>query len=383
MTMHTKHQVLQANLQRYLKASKPEKTAMLTEWGIVLTMHRKSMIRCLKRIQMNIPGHVVKRRGRKERYGPAVTVALKELWEMSHELCAERLHPIIAEYIRILRRDLMWNHAKDTTTLVLKMSLGTMKNRITRFRSSQRTQRNSTTKAGQLITEIPLRTGPWDHPQPGFGEIDTVVHCGDTLAGDMAYTVNYTDIATGWFESSAQMNKGQLRTQQSIAAIAGRLPFPLLGLDPDNGSEFINWHLKEWCDTHTPPIELTRSRPYKKNDNAHIEQKNGAITRQWLGYARIDTEAQVKLMNQLYAGPFRLYVNFFQPSMKCIGKQRIGSRYKRSYDAAQTPYTRILGLNSIPQTTKNELSTLYATLNPLKLKQDIDKLITQIFSRHR
>lgn len=381
MTMHTKHQVLQANLQRYLKARKPEKTAMLNEWGILLAMHRKAIIRCLKRIQMKIPGTVGKRRGRKETYGPAVTGALKELWEMSHELCAERLHPILSEYIRILRRDLMWNHAKDTTTLLLKMSLGTLKNRIARFRSSQRTQRNSTTKAGQLITEIPLRIGPWDHPQPGFGEIDTVVHCGDTLAGDMAYTVNYTDIATGWFESSAQMNKGQQRTQQSIQQIQQRLPFDLLGLDPDNGSEFINWNLKSWCDVQA--IELTRSRPYKKNDNAHIEQKNGAITRQFLGYARIDTEEQVKLLNQLYAGPLRLYVNFFQPSMKCIGKTRIGSRYQRSYDAAQTPYTRVLGHDSIPQPTKTELSALYDTLNPLKLKQEIDKLITQIFSRHR
>lgn len=381
MTMYTKHQVLQFSLKRYLKANKPAKTAMLNEWAVLLKMHRKAIIRCLKRIQMKIPGAVGKRRGRKETYGPAVTAALKEIWEIAHELCAERLHPIIAEYVRILQRDRMWNHAKDTTVLLLQMSLGTMKNRIAKFRSSQRTKRNSTTKAGQLIAEIPLRTGPWDHPKPGFGEIDTVVHCGDTLAGDMAFTVNYTDITTTWFESAAQMNKGQQCTQQSIEHIQQRLPFKLLGLDPDNGSEFINWNLKSWCDVQQ--IELTRSRPYKKNDNAHIEQKNGAITRQWLGYARIDTEEQVALLNQLYAGPFRLYVNFFQPSMKCIGKQRIGSRYKRSYDAPKTPYMRVLEHESIPQEVKNALYALYDTLNPLKLKQEIDRLITQIFSRQR
>lgn len=381
MTMDTKHQVLQSNLKRYLKANKPEKTAMLNEWGVLLAMHRKAIIRCLRRIQMKIPGQTGKRRGRKETYGPAVTTALQEVWEIAHELCAERLHPILSEYVRILQRDGMWNHAKDTTILLLKMSLGTMKNRIATFRSSQRTQRNSTTKAGQLIAEIPLRTGPWDHPKPGFGEIDTVVHCGDTLAGDMAFTVNYTDITTTWFESAAQMNKGQQRTQQSIEQIQHRLPFDLLGVDPDNGSEFINWNLKSWCDLQH--IELTRSRPYKKNDNAHIEQKNGAITRQFLGYARIDTEAQVALLNQLYAGPLRFYVNFFQPSMKCIGKQRIGSRYKRSYDTPKTPYQRVLEHEFISQQAKTELSALYGTLNPLKLKQEIDRLITQIFSKHR
>lgn len=379
--MDTKHQVLQSNLKRYLKANKPEKTAMLNEWTILLKMHRKAIIRCVRRIQMKIPGTVGKRRGRKEIYGPPITVALKEVWEIANTLCAERLHPILSEYVRILQRDHMWNHAKDTTVLLLQMSLGTMKNRIATFRSSQRIQRNSTTKAGHLIAEIPLRTGPWDHPKPGFGEIDTVVHCGDTLAGDMAFTVNYTDITTTWFESAAQLNKGQQRTQQSIEQIQQRLPFNLLGLDPDNGSEFINWHLKQWCDVQQ--IELTRSRPYKKNDNAHIEQKNGAITRQFLGYARIDTEAHVTLLNQLYAGPLRLYINFFQPSIKCIGKQRIGSRYTRSYDVPKTPYTRVLEHTSIPQETKTELLAQYTTLNPLKLKQEIDRLIIQLFSRHR
>lgn len=262
------------------------------------------------------------------------------------------------------------------------MSVATMKRRIAKFRSYKRKQRQNTTKAGQLITAIPLRTGPWDNPEPGYGEVDTVVHCGDTLAGDMAYTVNYTDIATTWAEAGAQMNKGERETKRTMQTIQRRLPFPLLGLDPDNGSEFINWHLKNWCDTQTPPIELTRSRPYKKNDNAHIEQKNGAIIRQFIGYRRIDTPEQVELLNQLYAGPLRLYINFFQPSMKCIAKKRIGSRYQRSYDTPKTPYKRILELKSIDQEVKNQLSAIYGTLNPLILKQEIDTLISRIFAKN-
>src|SRR3989339_137273 len=374
MTMNTKHNVLESNLGRYLKANKEEKGRMLDEWVQLLSMHRKSIIRFMKKKQKKDSRVQPKKRGRRERYGPAVTVALKEVWEISSELCAERLHPIVNEYVRILKRDSMWNYAKDTTALLLQMSLGTMKNRITKFRSVKRKQRQNTTKASKLITEIPLRTGPWDNPEPGYGEIDTVVHCGSTLAGNMAYTVNYTDIRSTWWAASAQLNKGESATVTSIEAIECRLPFPLHGLDPDNGSEFINWHLKGWCDIHTPPIELTRSRPNKKNDNAHIEQKNGSIIRQFLGYCRIDTEEQIKLLNQLYAGPLYLYINFFQPSMKCTGKKRIGSKYRRSYDIPKTPYKRILELDFLDQPSKNQLSAHYESLNPLKLKQEIDIL---------
>lgn len=376
--MDTKQQVLKDNLRRYLKAGRKEKGQLLDEWTQLLCMHRKAMIRRLRQLQCRDSQSVPRRRGRREWYGPAVTSALKEVWEISSELCGERLQPVIQEYVVILKRDL-WKHATDTTRLLLRVSLSTIKRRISSFRSFKRKQRQNTTKAGHLITFIPVRIGPWKDPQPGYGEIDTVVHCGDTLAGDMAYTVNYTDIATTWWEGGAQLNKGQERTRQTITEIEQRLPFPLCGLDPDNGSEFINWHLKDWCDAHTPPIELTRSRAYKKNDNAHIEQKNGAITRRFIGYRRIETVEQIALLNQLYAGPLRLYVNFFQPSMKLLKKERVGSRYRRVYDTPQTPYKRIMGLESIDQGIKHELSAVYATLNPLKLKQEIDMLILKIF----
>jgi hypothetical protein len=379
--MNTTHQVLRENLGRYLKASKADKGKMLDEWVPSLQMHRKAIIRFLKRRQMTDSRIAPKRRGRKEKYGPAVTAALKVVWEASSQLCGERLHAILSDYVGIFQRDSMWHHANDTTALLLAMSLATMKRRVGKFQSAQRVQRQSTTKASHLIIQIPVRTGPWDNPEPGFGEIDTVVHCGSTLAGDMAYTVNYTDIATTWWEGAAQMNKGAGRTVQSITGIKDRLPFPLQGLDPDNGSEFINWNLKEWCDNQTPTIELTRSRPYKKNDNAHIEQKNGAITRQFIGYRRIDTPEQVELLNQLYAGSLRLYINFFQPSMKLQGKTRVGSRYKRSYDIPKSPYKRILELDSIDQDTKDQLTALYETLNPLKLKHEIDILIHKIFAK--
>lgn len=377
MTIYTKHQVLQDNLKRYLKASKQAKTKLLDEWTVLLKMHRKSIIRYLKRQQMHIRGTAPGKRGPKERYGPAVTMALHELWDMSSELCAERLHPIISEYVRILRRDHQWQHAIDVTQLLGEMSIGTIKDRLRKFRSSQRTQRHTTTQPS-VIRSIPIRRGPWVNPEPGYGEIDTVVHCGDTLIGDMAYTVNYTDIATTWWEGAIQLNKGQHRTRASIQAIQTRLPFTLHGLDPDSGSEFINLVLYQWCQSEQ--IELTRSRPYHKNDNAHIEQKNGAITRKFLGYARIDTERQIALVQQLYAGPLRLYVNFFQPSMQLIRKDRIGAHYKRIYDQPKTPYQRVLEHPSISNEVKARLTALYKTLNPLLLKQQIDTLVYKIFT---
>lgn len=378
MTMHTKHQVLTDNLPRYLQASKRTKTKLLDEWTVLLGMHRKSIIRYLRRQQMKLRGTVGQRRGPKERYGPAVTIALREVWELSFELCAERLHPIIGEYVHILQRDHQWHQAKDVTRLLGKMSIGTMKDRLRKLRSSQRTHRHTTTQPS-VIRSIPIRHGPWVNPPPGYGEVDTVVHCGDVLAGDLAYSVNYTDIATTWWEGDIQLNKGQTRTQQTIQGIQGRLPFTLYGLDPDSGSEFINLVLYQWC--HTAQIELTRSRPYHKNDNAHIEQKNGAITRKFLGYARIDTEPQIALAHQLVTGPLRLYVNFFQPSMQLQRKDRVGARYKRIYDRPKTPYQRVLEHPTISNDVKTKLTALYESLNPLLLKQQIDTLLRKIFTR--
>lgn len=376
--MNTKKELLTGCLDRYIKADKQEKTKILDELEKHTTMHRKSLVRAFKRLQFRDKGAQPAKRGRKETYGPRVTVALKELWEMSNELCTERIHPMIREYVRILQRDDDWTHTKETTDLLLKMSLGTCKNRISTFRKIKRKQRSNTTKPGHIKILVPIRHGPWDNPDPGEGEVDTVVHCGYTLAGDMAYTVNYTDIATLWWVASAQMNKGKRATLLSIQSMRDKIPFPLLGIDPDTGSEFINWHLYDWCREEN--IELSRSRPYRKNDNAHIEQKNGAIVRNFLGHGRIDTPKQVSLMNQLYEGPLYYYVNFFQPSQKCMRKEKVGSRYVRKFDVAQTPYQRVLADERITQSVKDELTQLYETLNPLKLKQEVDTLIKKIWN---
>ena len=378
MTMETKIEIFRTKLSEYLKANKQDKTKILDHVVGVTEMHRKAIIRAFKRLQKKDPWKKSDcKSGRHVIYTPDVTVALKDLWDISRQLCAERLHPVITDYLEPLIRDGDWHHPDDVTYKLQAMSLGTMKRRIKKFQKAMIGGGRSTTKPSNLKELIPIRRDIWDNPKPGYGEIDTVVHCGHTLSGDMAYSVNFVDIRTFWNETYAQINKGQTRTKQSIVSIRERLPFDMLGLDPDSGSEFINFVLYDWCKEQG--IELSRSRPNHKNDNAHIEQKNYTTVRNVFGYSRIDTQEAVDLMNQLYTGPWRLYVNFFQPSMKCLEKFRIGSRYRRKYDTPQTPYHRIMSLSDIPKKVKDDLSVQYARLNPLRLKRQIDSLVKQIF----
>jgi hypothetical protein len=192
------------------------------------------------------------------------------------------------------------------------MSEGLVKLRIGKFASSSKIHHGiSATKPSQLKELIPIFIGPWRDKPPGYGQLDTVVHCGSSLKGDMAWTVNWTDVATLWGGRRAQWNKGQKATQKSLAAIRDRLPFAMVGAHPDTGSEFINWHLKSWCGKEG--IELTRSRPYHKNDNAYVEQKNGHVVRRFLGYTRYDCKDVVPAMNKLY-DTLDLYLNHFVPS---------------------------------------------------------------------
>lgn len=381
MKMATKKEVIREHLPIYLKASRKEKAVILNSLNSSLRLHRKSLIRSLKRMQRYDPWKPRKKVGRPLRYGPGVTAALSELWQISGELCAERLRPMLSEYLKILIRDNMWPHDDEITGQLQAMSMGTMKDRMAQFLRIKLGGGRSTTKPSDLKEVIPIRRGPWENPEPGYGEIDTVVHCGSTLSGEMAYTVNFVDIATFWSESVAQINKGQLRTKSSVVEIQRRLPFPLLGLDPDTGSEFINWVLKGWCDEEG--IELTRSRPNHKNDNAHIEQRNFTNVRKLLGYSRLDTQEAVELMNELYAGPWRWYVNFFQPVMQCVEKKRIGSKYVRRYDVPKTPYQRVMADLRIDGEVKEKLAQQYTSLNPKTLRQEIDILVQKIFKAQK
>ena len=239
MTMDTKQEIFEEKLAEYLAASKEEKGHILDMICGVTKAHRKAAIRRFGTLQMKNAG-IPDRRGRPTAYGKAVDAALKEIWDTAHQICAERLHPSLGEYVSVLKRDKMWRHNQQTTLLLQKMSLATTKRRIAKFEKVHgRRKGRSSTKPSNLKEIIPIRRGPWQNPDPGFGEVDTVAHCGSTLVGDYAYTVQYTDVSTIWTCLSAQWNKGESATVKSMAKISTHLPFPLLGIDPDSGSEFI------------------------------------------------------------------------------------------------------------------------------------------------
>jgi hypothetical protein len=375
--MKTIQEVFREKLAAYLVADKTEKGRVLDSVCGITGVHRKAAIRRFKTLQLHTVAMERTRRGRTVIYDAAVVAPLRELWEMSNRLCAERLHDEIPEYVRVLQRDAMWQHSASSTTLLCRMSVGTMKAKIATFENVHKHGGRGTTKPSDLKEIIPIRRGPWCNPPPGYGEIDTVAHCGITLCGDYCYTVQYTDVATIWTCLAGQWNKGEEATVKSIGQINDRLPFRLLGIDPDSGSEFINWHLEGWCRAHN--IQMTRTRPYMKNDHARIEQKNYTNIRRIVGYTRFDHAAQVTLLNTLYA-TLEDYINFFLPSMKCISKTRIGSQYRRIYDGAKTAYARVLERDDIPEHIKQQLRKKYVTLNPKQLKNICDRLVSKLHS---
>lgn len=376
MTMNTKNEIFSRYLSEYIKATKERKGEILANVCDTAGMHQKAAIRKFRRLQLKGKSSVEKR-GRKQIYTPDSIAALKTVWEAASEICGELLHPVIADYVSLLRRDGLWEHARSATGKLLAMSEATVKRKVGGFyKAGDWRKGRSTTKPSDLKEIIPIFTGPWEDLDPGHGQIDTVVHCGHTLLGNTAYSVNYTDVCTLWVSFGAQMNKGQRATRDNLKRIMKKVPFPIKSMHPDTGSEFINWHVKDWADE--AEMDYTRSRPNRKNDNAYVEQKNGHVIRRFLGYSRIDAPEAIELMNRFY-DRLELYINHFIPSRKCVEKVKIGSKYRRKYDKAKTPSQRVLEHENIEQDVKDELIATRQTLNPLLLKQEIDRMISGIF----
>lgn len=243
----------------------------------------------------------------------------------------------------------------------------------------------SRTKPGKILkTKIPIKTEQWDEKRPGFLEADTVALCGGTLMGDFVNALDTVDIATGWSEQRATFGKSKYSIVKQIQDIEASLPFKLKGFDSDNGNEFFNKTLIKYF-THRPKdiVHFTRSRPYRKDDNSHIEQKNWTHVRQWFGYYRFDNHAVVRLMNDLFKNEWRLYHNFFLPSVKLVAKERIGSRIIKRHDKPKTPFKRLLASRYIDAKTKNKLKAQYKTLNPFELRNKIEKKLKKIFAKRR
>lgn len=371
MNMTTKQEIFSTHYPAYRRGNKQEKGLILDAVTAVTGLHRKAVIRRFTALRYGRKPS--SRGGRPKIYGHEVTTALTDLWNLSGNVCAERLHPQIPEYVRLLRAARDWSHTANVTQRLLAMSLGTMKDRLGTLTRTHRGSRGRGTTVSSPVKElVPIRTAPWDHPAPGFGEVDTVAHCGQTLRGDYAYSVQYTDVTVIWTLLSAQWNKGMVATRESLKRMQANCPFPFRGLDFDSGSEFINYEVVPWCQTQEPPIVVSRTRPYRKNDHGRIEQKNYANLRRWIGYHRYDQPEQVRLLNELYA-VLEDFLNFFVPSVRCRGKERTGNHIFRRYDTAKTAYQRVLECSDIDELIKERLRQKYATLNLRQLKAEVER----------
>lgn len=376
--MGTKHEVIRDALREYLAASKDTKSRILTRLEQTVKMHRKAILRRLRVLSRRVEEvNWHDRRGRPTEYGYTVTEALRYLWGIAHEICAERLHAVRGEYLAPLMRDGMWPFGKEVTEKLRRMSIGTMKSRIASFDRVVSGGGRCLTKPSDLKELIPVRRGPWENPPPGVGEVDTVAHCGNSVSGEFAYTVQYTDICLTWCLLEGQMGKGKRETKESIKRMQRRLPFLLVALDPDSGAEFVNWHLKEWCDEHG--IGMTRIRPGMKNDHGRIEQKNDKNVRKFAGYIRIDTDERLETLKKLLS-VLEVYINHFLPSMKCTEKVRRNiSHNSRRYDTPQTPYQRFMAYPAMPKEAKQKMSVFHETLNPKVLHDEILRLRKELF----
>lgn len=382
MSPRSKKEYLEAVHPRYRKArTKEQKSAIITELCKIYKCHRKHAIRLLckfKRFQKPKP----KKRGKPPVYGhPDILKALEHIWLASGMPCASRLIPIIALWLPSYPGGLSLHVIKA----LRKISESTAKRLLKPARKRYKRINISTTKPGSLLRkQIPIKTDQWDETRPGFIEADSVAHCGDSMLGQFANTVNAVDIATGWTEQRAVWGKGEAGVLEQLKDAEQTMPFEWLGFDCDNGGEFINLHLvRHFADpSRKKSVQFTRSRPYKKDDNAHIEQKNYTHVRQVLGYDRFDNPLIVDLLNELYKNEWRLYCNFFIPSVKLIDKIRVRSKLIKKHDKPKTPYQRVMESSTeyVAKEAKRKLEEQFKTLNPFYLKKMIDKKVAKVLT---
>ena len=374
MTRGSIREYIEAIQIRYLKANKKEKGLILDEVIKVTGYHRKAAVRLLRR-HLQPRGQ---RRGRKRHYGDETVTVLRMLWEASDHLCSKRLKPFIGELIRVLRRHGELGIDTDVEAELSRMSPSTIDRLLRPWRRLGGYRPLTSTKPGTLLKKsIPIRTfADWTEERPGFLEVDLVAHCGENTEGFYLNTLSAVDVASGWSECIGVWGKGQDRVGAAIHQLRERLPFPLLGLDSDNGSEFINQRLYDYCSKKG--ITFTRSRPYKKNDSCHVEQKNWSLVRRVVGYDRYSSHAALERLNLIYA-TLRHYVNFFQPTMKLVSKTRHGAKVKKVYDIAKTPYQRLLQSGVLTPAKKSELTAIYQGLNPLQLLRQFNGNVSRLW----
>lgn len=369
---------------KYHRSGKKAKGAILSELAERLKIHRKHAVRLLRKAQQ--PKEIQpegKRRGRKSAYDePEFLKALRGLWLITEQMGPRLLKKSIPSWLPGFEKK-QGKLSAEVRNKLLTISHATIERKLRGTRAKIGKGRCGTKPGNMIRTEIPLRTDFWDATQPGFVEADTVAHCGGSLMGDFIWSLTVTDINTTWTEIRTTWNKGAHGVLEQIKDIEAHLPFELLGFDCDNGSEFLNHHLLNYFKGKRERNNLftfTRSRPYHKDDNAHVEQKNWSHSRQLLGYERLGFEQLVAPLNDLCANEYSLIRNHFYPTFKLDHKVMIKSRYRRIYGEPVTPYERVLESSSVPDSIKDRLRSVHASLDPVELQLSVRRKLKNIWT---
>jgi hypothetical protein len=386
-SLKTRKDIIIKEASKYQHKRKKEKGAIISRVMEIIGYNRKYagwlLRQCGKKLIMKqqgkriiFVGRIMKHRKapreRKRIYDKEVLKILLKIWAIMDFACGKRLVAVMSTIVEKLEKVNEITIKEEVREKLLNISAATIDRLLKQEKKDLQLKGKGHTKPGSLLkSQIPIRTfSEWNENRPGFIEIDLVAHDGGNARGDFNCTLDGTDIATGWTEAVAIKNKAQVWTFNALTQIEEKLPFDLLGVDSDNGSEFINNQLLRYC--HENKITFTRSRPYRKNDNCFVEQKNWSVVRKVAGYYRYDSIETLHLLNKIY-NYHRLYNNFFQPNMKLIEKTRIGSKIKKKYDKAKTPYQRVLESPYVSEENKNKLKLIYESLNPAELLRCIEK----------
>ncbi|MCP5526827.1 MAG: integrase [Verrucomicrobiales bacterium] len=380
MSQGTRNEVLKKLRRRYRNAGREHKRLLLDQAQELLGYHRKSAIRALGATPTVPAPHLLT--GRPVTYPPELlTPWLRPIWVGTDFACGRRLVAMLPEWIPAYEEEVRPLPGEVREKLLLA-SARTLDRLLEPLRVAGRGR--SLTRPGTLLRQqIPIRGSVWEEDKAGWLEVDTVALCGGSVAGEFVWLIDGVDYATTWVEVRAMWGRGQAGTVAALEDLEAHLPFALLGLDSDNGGEFLNYHVLRWLQQRPRPVFMTRSRPYKKDDNAHVEQKNWTHVRQWFGYERHDNPEVVALINALTRGPYGQLLNYFHATLKLESKEREGGRVRRVYPKAQTPLARVLARQEVSEETKNRLREEKARLNPFALKREIARRLKEIAAIRR
>jgi Integrase core domain len=377
LTLTERRAVTDAIAIRYAHADKRTKSFILDELCATTGWHRNHARKALTSVLQ--PRRVSPRRPRPPTYGPGVIAALTTCWEVLGMPAGKRLAPMLGELVMVLRHFGELNIDDDVAKQLVSMSAATIDRRLAPERRRRQHRGRCATKPGSLLkSQIPVRTwADWDDARPGFVEIDLVSHDGGIPVGRFAFTLTVTDVATGWTENRSVRSKNARCVVSALNDVDYKMPFPILGVDSDNGSEFINEHLLKWCEERR--ITFTRARVANKNDGCHVEQKNWAVVRTVVGYHRYDTASELLLLNEIWQLQSKL-TNFFQPQQKLISKVRDGAKVIRKYDVAATPFHRVIIHPTSSQDLITDLAVAHGRINPAAVQRRIQALTNQLLT---